>query len=86
MDFIKSYFQITVAIVTIVVSLAAQWAVYGVRLNALEDRQNRQSEDIAEIRGQILTQVTSTAELNAKVDAMSDNINYIRSRIDAIAK
>lgn len=81
-DFFKSYGSISLAIVTVIVSLIGQWAVLGTRVSAVEDRQDRQGESITDIKAQLATQAANYAELKAKIDAMSDNINYIRSRID----
>lgn len=70
------------ALVIVASSVIAQWAVFGVRLDAVEARLDRQGTAITEIRTQVAESQNQYAALNAKVDAMKDSIDYIRNRID----
>lgn len=71
------------AIALVLASVVAQWSVFGVRLDNIEARQDRQGTAIADLQNQVTTTQTQYAALDAKVDAMNDNILYIRQRIDA---
>ncbi len=66
----------------VVVSLAAQWAILGQRVSALENRVDRQGTSIADVRTQVAESQKDVAALNEKVDGVAENVNYIRSRID----
>lgn len=81
-DYVKAYGSIALAITTVMVSLVTQWAVYGIRIANVESRQDRQAAAIMVIQGQITDQVANYAALQAKLDAIKDNVDYIRSRID----
>lgn len=70
-------------IIAIVLSLVAQWAIFGVRIASLEDRQNRQGTAIVSLQASVADVQTQYAALNAKLDALGDNVLYIRTRIDA---
>lgn len=81
-NYLKTYWPIFFSIVTVLVSLTAQWAVLGVRLSAVEARQDRQATTIMAIQTELQTQATDSARLEAKVDAIDNNVDYIRGRID----
>lgn len=66
----------------VIISLAAQWAILGQRVSALEDRVDRQGTSIADVRTQVAESQKDVAALNEKVDGVAENVNYIRSRID----
>lgn len=70
------------ALVIVATSVAAQWAVFGVRLDNLEARVDRQGTAITDIRSQVQETQNQYAALNAKVDALKDGVDYIRNRID----
>lgn len=70
------------AIVLVIASVVAQWAVFGVRLDNIEQRQDRQGNSIQTLQATVSTVQTQYAALNAKLDAIDSNVNYIRSRID----
>ena len=86
MDTIRSYWPIFISLAGILVSLVAQWAVFGVRLNALEDKQDKQEQSIMAVRDLQVLQTANYAELKAKLESVGDNVNYIRSRIDSATK
>lgn len=81
-EYIKIYWPVFFSVLTIIISITAQWAVFGIRLTAMEERQNRQGEAITEIRAQQSMQAAQYAALNAKLDTMNDTLNYLRSRVD----
>lgn len=83
-EILKTYWQIIFAVVSIVVSLTAQWAILGIRIAAVEQRQDRQGNAITDMQSQLSQQAANYAELKAKIDAVSDNVSYIRSRIDSV--
>lgn len=75
-----------VAIILATVSFVSIYAVNNYRLSSLEDRQNRQGTAIAAIQTQQTDQAKDIASIKASVDSIKDNVNYIRSRIDAAVK
>lgn len=81
MDILKTYGSIVIAVVTVCVSLVAQWAVFTVRLSNIEGRQDRQTEAIQKLQDSDKSQIAIAATLSAKVDAIADNVNFIRDRI-----
>lgn len=82
----KSYGSIGIAVVTVFISLITQWAVFGVRLSNVESRQDRQSAAIVSLQDNVAQQQANYAALSAKIDALTDNVSYIRSRIDSAIK
>lgn len=85
-DALKNYWPIMISAVTIVVSIATQWAIFGSRLAAVESRQDRQGTAISALQDATTQQQANYAALSAKLDALSDNVSYIRSRIDNALK
>lgn len=85
-EFLKSYGSIGLAIATVLVSLITQWAVFGVRLSAVEQRQDRQGTTITTLQGQVTGLANDISGIKAKVDAINDNVNYIRNRIDKVTQ
>lgn len=83
---IENYGAIGVAIATVVASLITQWAVFGVRLSAVESRQDNQEATLTALQTSLTTQIANYAALSAKIDALTDNVNYIRNRIDSVVK
>lgn len=83
---LENYVSIAIAIVTVIVSLIAQWSVFGVRLSNVETRQDRQAAVILTMQDSLTTQIANYAALSAKIDALNDNVNYIRARIDSAIK
>lgn len=81
-DFIKNNPSIVITIATIAVSIATQWAVLGQRITSIEERVDRQGQAITDVKAQLVTQAAQYAELKAKIEAISDNVSYIRNRID----
>lgn len=82
----KTYWPIGFSVVTVAVTLIIQYSAFGYRLTAAEDRLDRQGVAISEIRAQQTTLATNFARLEGVVSAMSDNVSYIRSRIDNVIK
>lgn len=84
MDWLKNNaLTITIAILGVVASYSVNTALYGYRLTAVEARQDRQGTAITTINATLATQQSQFAALSAKLDAISDNVNYIRSRLDS---
>lgn len=81
-DFIKNNPSVVITVATIAISIVTQWAVLGQRISSIEERQNMQGASIISIQAQIQAQATDSAELKAKIEAINDNIVYIRNRID----
>lgn len=82
--FIENYWPITLSVITVGVSIATQWAIFGSRLTAVELRQDRQGSAITSLQSSLTQQQADYAALSAKIDAMSDNVSYIRTRVDSI--
>lgn len=80
------YWPIAVFVVTTGVAFAGNWAVFGVRMNAIEARQDRQGNTIMSLQDADKSQQSNYAELKAKVDIMIDDIRYIRARIDRVTQ
>lgn len=72
------------AISLVTASVIAQWAVFGVRLDSIEDRQNRQDATIVVIQEQQKNAQSQYAALQQKVDSLNENVLYIRNRIDRV--
>lgn len=70
------------AIVIVTASVVAQWAVFSTRLDTIEQRQDRQGTAITGLQSSVADVQTQYAALNAKLDALNDNVLYIRNRID----
>lgn len=83
--FFENNWTIVLSVMTVIVSLVAQWALLGYRITAVEQRQDRQGSAITDIQTTLSSQAAEYAALEAKIDAISDNVDYIRSRIDNIA-
>lgn len=70
-------------VVLVVISLAAQWAILGQRVSTIEGRQDRQGQAITALQASDTERQAQYAALSAKIDAVNDNLLYIRNRIDA---
>lgn len=75
-----------VALIAAIFSFVSMYAVDNYRINSLQDRQDRQGTVIATLQSQQTEQATNYAALSAKLDALGDNVLYIRSRIDSAVK
>lgn len=73
-------------VVLVVVSLAAQWAILGQRVNTVEARLDRQGQAITTLQQSDTERQAQYAALSAKLDAVNDNLLYIRNRIDSNAR
>lgn len=82
-DFFKNN---AVTLIVGAISFVSIYAVNNYRLNTLETRQDRQAEQIQGVRDQVNDQGRSIVAMQTKIDAINDNVNYIRSRIDAAVK
>lgn len=71
------------AIALVVSSVIAQWAVFGVRIDNIEARQDRQDLAVIDLRTQLQETKENYAALEEKVDSVKESVDYIRSRIDA---
>lgn len=83
---LKLYWPIGISIITIGVSFTAQWAVLGIRITALEDRQNRQATNLSALQTQVIGLANDVSGMKADIGSIKDNVTYIRSRIDAITR
>lgn len=70
------------ALAIVLSSVIAQWAVFGVRLDNIEARQDRQGTAISTLQASVAEVQNQYSALNAKVDAVGSNVDYIRNRID----
>ncbi len=70
------------ALIIVASSLIGQWYVTTARLDTIEARQDRQGAAITALQTSVADVQTQYAALNAKLDAIDSNVNYIRSRID----
>lgn len=86
MDFLKSYGSIIIAIITIIASLIFQWAVFGVRLMSVESAVTDLKSINIDLQRQVSDQKANYAKQDAKIDAIAENVSYIRSRVDAATK
>lgn len=82
MDYLKSYGSIGIAAATIIISLVTQWAIFGVRLASVEERQNRQGTTIQALQSQVTGLANDISGMKEKLNSINDNVNYIRNRID----
>jgi uncharacterized coiled-coil protein SlyX len=74
------------AIALVVSSVIAQWAVFGVRIDNIEARQDRQDAVVSDLRDQVQESQRDVAALSEKVDSVKESVDYIRNRIDAALK
>lgn len=70
------------AIIIVIASIVAQWAIFSTRLTNDEGRLDRQSSAISTLQSSVNDVQTQYAALNAKLDALNDNVLYIRNRVD----
>lgn len=74
------------AIIIVSASVIGQWAVLGTKVTGVEERVgNLETADIS-FREELNANKSDVAALNAKVDAVSENVTYIRSRIDQVLR
>lgn len=85
-DTLTKYWPILFSLSSILISLVAQWAILGQRITAIEARQDRQSTAVLALQTQTSDLSNNYATLAAKLDAINDNVNYIRSRIDRVTQ
>lgn len=79
---IKTYWPLAL----VASSIIAQWAVFGIRIQNVEDRLDRQTTAIAEVRSQLTETQNQYAALNAKLDGIDKKVDYILNRVDAIPR
>lgn len=78
-DWLKiNAWSLTIAAATMI----STFAIYGVRIQNVEDQQERQSAAITAIQTSLANQQSQYAVLDAKITGISANVDYIRSRID----
>lgn len=83
-QFVEFFAKNLWAIALVIASVIAQWAVFGVRLDTVEARQDRQGQAITSLQEQVQDADTRYAALEAKVDSLNENVLYIRNRIDKV--
>lgn len=71
------------ALIIVAASVIGQWAVFGVRLDSIEARVERQGTSISDIRSSLAETQNQYAALEAKLEGIDQNVNYIRTRLDA---
>ncbi len=79
---IKTYWPLAL----VASSIIAQWAVFGIRIQNVEDRLDRQTTAITDIRTQLTETQNQYSALNAKLDGIDKNVDYIRDRIDRVGQ
>ncbi len=80
-EYIRTYWPIFVTILTLAVTAFTNDAIQTYRISSLEGRQDRQAASIMAVQTTLATQASDAARLAAKIDAISDNVNFIRDRI-----
>lgn len=70
------------ALAIVASSVIGQWAVFGVRLQTVEERLDRQGTAISTVQSALAETQTQYASLAAKLDAIDSNVSYIRNRLD----
>lgn len=86
-DWLKSnIITIVVIAVTVGGNYLVNTALYGYRLNAVEDRQDRQGVTIQAMQLQVTALSNDIASIKSKIDGISNNVDYIRNRIDRITQ
>lgn len=86
-DWIKNNIvSIAVIAVTITGNYLVNTALYGYRLSSLEARQDRQGVSIAAIQVQVTGLSNDVSSMKATINSISDNVNYIRNRIDKVTQ
>lgn len=81
-DLFRTFWPVAVVLISVVVNSVINWTTFGVRLDAIESRQDRQGSAITSLQTSVTDTQNNYAALNAKVDSLSDNVLYIRQRID----
>lgn len=74
------------ALILVVSSVVAQWAVFGVRLDNLEQGVDTNTLAISETRTQLAETQNQYAALEAKLEGIDANVTYIRTRLDAVLR
>ena len=83
---LKAYWPIIISIASVVVSFVAQWSIQGARITALEDRQDRQGVAMAAMQLQVTGLSNDISGIKATLASMSENLTYIRNRIDRVTQ
>lgn len=74
------------ALILVTSSVVAQWAVFGTRLDSLEHRVTTHEEILSDTRAQLAETQNQYSALEAKLEGIDENVNYIRSRLDQILR
>lgn len=85
-DYIKTYWPIFVTLLTISVTMIVKDTSNEARITALELRADRQGTTIMLLQGQVTGLANDVSSMKATVDAINNNVNYIRNRIDRVTQ
>jgi len=83
-NFLKSYWNIVFTVITCIITLTAGYYSYGFRIQAMEERQDRQDLAIVKLQSDVSDFKTSIARLEANVTNLSNNVDYIRTKLDKV--
>lgn len=86
MDYIKIYWPIFVTLVTLAVAMVVRDTGNEARITALESRTDRQGTAIMVLQGQVTTLANDVSSMKATLDAVNQNVSYIRNRIDRVTQ
>lgn len=78
----KSYWPLALSVITVIISLAAQWAILGYRIANVEARQDRQGASITTLQQQVGDLTSAISGMKSDIGSIKDNVTYIRDRID----
>ncbi len=85
-EYIRTYWPIFVTICTIAVWMVISDTKNQSRISALEDRADRQGNSIMIIQSQVVGILADVSGMKSKLDGISENVNYIRNRIDRVTQ
>lgn len=74
------------AIIIVAASVVAQWAVFGTRLDSIEQRVETHEKVLSDTRAQLAETQNQYSALEAKLEGIDQNVNYIRTRLDQILR
>ena len=80
-EYIRAYWPIFAAIVSLAVTALLSDAHQSSRLDALEQRQDRQGTAIMALQSDVTGLSNDIAGMKATVESINNNVNFIRDRI-----
>jgi len=85
-EYVKNYWPIFVTIVTMGVTMVVRDTNNEARISALESRADRQGNSIMTLQVQVTNLSTDVSGIKATLDAVNQNVTYIRNRIDRVTQ